>query len=296
MIKTFLLRLSLVLSFVCVLALTSCDQPKPEPMVEPKDDKTVLLSVLARNKEHVLPTYLEHIDNLGYDKKLITVYINTNNNIDGTAEILENWAAKNQDNYKKIIVEKYDIKADLSVDPHAWDHQRCFVLGKIRERSLQQAVDNQTDYYFVIDCDNFVKPNTLRSLIAQDKPIIAPLLKPIPQEGDYYSNFHTSVNENGYFDEDPLYYEIFDGEKRGTFEVPLVHCTYLINSNVIDKLQYIDDQDQHEYVAFARSARENGVQQYISNSEDYGVLLHTNEDISLEEEAALMKELYPPKA
>ena len=48
----------------------------------------ILLAILARNKEHVLPDYLNCIYNQTYNKKLITIYINTNNNCDATEQIL----------------------------------------------------------------------------------------------------------------------------------------------------------------------------------------------------------------
>src|SRR3972149_7992888 len=65
----------------------------------------ILLTILARNKAHVLLKYLECIDNLDYNKKLIYIYINTNNNIDNTLEILQEWSKNNQHKYAKIDFE-----------------------------------------------------------------------------------------------------------------------------------------------------------------------------------------------
>lgn len=283
-----------LLTLSLLLGLTGCRDVNPisnDKSEQNSPNKTVLLSILARNKAHVLPKYLEKIDQLDYDKKLITVYINTNNNIDATPEILEQWVEKNGDQYANVIVEKYDIKTDLEVNPHDWSYKRCYVLGRIRDRSLQKALENNVDYYFVADCDNFIEPHTLKTLVNKDKPIIAPMLRAIPQEGDTYSNYYTAVNQDGYFEDDGEYLNILERNKKGTFEVPLVHCTYLINAKEIENLSYTDDSGQHEYVIFARSARENGVPQFVCNESNFGVLLHPDEQITLEEEAELVKNL-----
>jgi hypothetical protein len=41
---------------------------------------------------------------------------------------------------------------------------------------LQRAIDLGASYYFVVDCDNFVLPHTLKDLISAQKPIVGPLL------------------------------------------------------------------------------------------------------------------------
>src|SRR3989337_3845662 len=76
-----------------------------------QEDKTVLLAILARNKAHTLPYYLNYINNLDYNKKNISVYIHTNNNIDATAKILDEWASAHIAEYRYIdfIQEDYDI-------------------------------------------------------------------------------------------------------------------------------------------------------------------------------------------
>ena len=55
--------------------------------LEANEGEKVLIAILARNKAHLLPEYLDSIKNLEYDKKSIVIYINTNNNHDKTKEI-----------------------------------------------------------------------------------------------------------------------------------------------------------------------------------------------------------------
>ena len=46
---------------------------------------------------------------------------------------------------------------------------------------------------------------------------------------------------NGYYKDCDQYFWILNRWVRGLFEMPVVHCTYLIRRDVIDRLTYIDD-------------------------------------------------------
>jgi len=274
--KTFFLRLCfLLLSFSCAL------------QAEEAADKTVLLAVLAKNKAHVLPAYLRSIDNLDYDKKLITVYINTNNNQDSTKELLDAWVEKNGAQYRSIIMESHEVAGASITKPHEWTAERFKVLATIRNKSMQKALEANCDYYFVVDCDNFISPCTLKELIAKNKPIIAPMLRAVPEPCDAYSNYFCDISETGYYKDHPNYRKILYREMTGTFQVPVVHCTYLIQAPYINKLNYIDNTNDYEFVIFSRGAREKGIEQYICNEKDFGTLLHFySEEMTLAEEAA----------
>lgn len=247
-------------------------------------DKTVLLAILARNKEHTLPLYLRCIENLDYNKKLITLYINTNNNEDSTKELLEAWIRKKGHQYRSLIFENQEIRGLNQAKPHEWTKERLSILGFIRQRSLQKAEEALCDFYFVVDCDNFITPITLKTLVQKNKPIIAPMLKPVPEQDDYYSNFFCDVSQKGYYKHHPDYFPILYRQMVGTFKVPVVHCTYLIKTEYIDRLSYIDDTTHHEFVIFSRSARNNNVDQYICNEHDFGTLLHFHDNPTLQEE------------
>jgi hypothetical protein len=259
--------------------------------IEKKLDKTVLVAILARNKAHVLLKFLKCIEDLDYDKKLIGIYINTNNNIDNTTEILQNWMKKNENKYRFFVYENFNVKKKLSNDPHAWGPGRFKVLAKIRNKSLKKTKEFNCDYYFVVDCDNFINPCTLKELIKKNKPIIAPMLLPIPAKNSFYSNFFYAVTKSGYYKNDPAYYKIFSKSKKGTFKVPVVHCTYLIDSKYIDKLNYVDRTNHHEFIIFSKNARKNNVDQYICNEKIFGTLLKFNGQVTLEEEKKRFKKI-----
>ena len=44
---------------------------------------------------------------------------------------------------------------------------------------MRRALELDCDFYFVADVDNFIRPATLRELVALDLPIASPLLRSI---------------------------------------------------------------------------------------------------------------------
>jgi hypothetical protein len=273
--------------FIWLIASLPAEET-PTPSKDKAVDKKVFLTILARNKAHVLPKYLRCIENLDYDKKLIVLYVHTNNNSDDTQKILEDWMKKHEKNYQLIIYEKDNFELDNST-PHEWSEQRLRILGELRNKSLRKAKANHADYYFVVDCDNFIAPFTLKDLMSKDKPIIAPMLRSIPEPGDVASNFFADIDEEGCYKDSPDYFPILERKKIGTFKVPVVHCTYLIKAQYLDKLTYTDGTDDYEFLVFSDSARDNGIDQYICNEKEFGTNLNFFKKLTLEEERERVK-------
>jgi len=172
---------------------------------EPK----VLIAVLAKNKAHTLPDYLTCIENQTYPKDRIVVYIRTNNNSDNTEEVLTAWINKNRHLYKNIDFDNTEISGVKETNPHEWGAERFNVLGNIRNESLKKTWDHECDYYFVIDCDNFIIPETLDHLINLRRPIVAPMLRGVPTPGDSYTNFFGACNQWGFYAHSNLFWEVF---------------------------------------------------------------------------------------
>jgi len=255
-----------------VLLVTS-QKPKKTVFVHADPETArVFIAIIARNHEHVLPTYLDCIDKLDYNKKNISVYITTYNNIDKTEEFLTQWADAHKNEYESVEVKSHVVNALGSADPHEWTPRKRKALAKIKSESLQKAIEKNTDFYFAVNCDNYIAPQTLRVLIEKNRPIIAPMLT--SASNDLYSNFFCAVSSNGYFASHPDYERIVRKEKKGTFNVPVVHCTYLVRKDVFSQVSYIDGTDDFDFVIFARSARLNGIPQYICNEQKFGTILH----------------------
>ena len=236
-------------------------------------DKTVFIPILTRNHNNYLKHYLRCIDELDYPKDKIIIYINTNNNDDDSVRTLLDWTQRVHKDYKKVIFEHGDYSG-LNREM-GWQDQngrRLHIMSIIRQRSLDLCKTEKCDYFFPIDTDNWVEPITLKYLIGKNKPLIAPFLKDFA-ERTIYSNFFYAVNPWGFIgtDSNDESRKIWHRKQMcGTFEVPLVHCTYLLDCNYIDKVKYHDGSNQWEFITFANSARENEVKQYLCNERMFG--------------------------
>jgi hypothetical protein len=232
----------------------------------------VLVAILAKEKEDELPLYLDCIQNLNYSKSRIFIYIRTNNNTDQTEVILNEWVAKNRHLYAGIEFDGEPVEQKVEIyKSHEWNPKRFKVLSKIREESLLKAIEQNCDFYFTADVDNFIIPQTLCDLVNLNLPIVAPLLKTMVPRARY-SNFHEKISSNGYFKDSENYDNILNQILVGIIEVPVVHCTYLIRSDLIPKLTYSDSSNRHEYVIFSDAARKEKIPQYIDNRKLYGYI------------------------
>lgn len=259
---------------------------------------TVLIAIIARNKGHFLPLYLDGITNLDYPKNSIHIYIDTNNNNDNTEALLKEWARVNDGQYASIHFNIHQAPELANDDgrPHSWNETRTGVLSKIREASLRYSELLNVDYYFTADCDNIVSPHTLKHLIAQDKPFIAPMLESYPYPYSLATTFLDLENPNdlsGLYTfiktetkvGTPHFFDIRFRKKIGTFSVAIIHATYLIRKDVISKLSYIDPEDKikWEYITLCVSAIKNNIDRYVCNERLFGV--HCQWDgLTLEEE------------
>jgi len=255
-------------------------------MIQPN----VFLALLVKQKEAVLPLFLESLNNWDYPKENIFIYIRTNNNTDNTKQLLEEWIEEYGDKYKGLIYNSEDVPEKVEkYDVHFWNGERFRVLGKIRQESMNQALLTDCEYYFVVDIDNFLFPETLKELVKLDLPIVAPFLRyavafgenadtPIEaakREGHmsrYYSNYHDKVDDFGSIIAEDIYYKILNQEIKGLIECMCVHCTYLIKREYLSELNYLEQSDRWEYMVFSNSARDKGITQYLDNRTIYGVL------------------------
>lgn len=237
-----------------------------------KTEDYVTIAILVKDKAHLLPLFLQLIENQTYPSSKIKLYIRTNNNRDHTVEMLTKWIEKVRDRYSEIYFDSSDVVEPVQeYAPHEWNSMRFSVLGRIRKESVEWAREKGT-HYFVVDCDNFIIPETIEALINTGLPVVGPLLRRLDDPSSMYANFHLSTDDNGYFANSRQYTEIFYRVFKGLIEVDVIHCTYLIRWEFLDKVEYLDDSSRHEYVIFSDVLRKAGIPQYLDNRIDYGSL------------------------
>jgi hypothetical protein len=245
----------------------------------------ITIAILAKDKAHTLDLYLSCIENQTWPQSQTNLYIRTNNNNDNTAQILRDWIARVGNKYAQIYFDDTNVAEPVqNFGQHEWNYTRFKVLGKIRQDSVNWAYENNS-HYFVADCDNFIFPDTIERLFNTNVPIVAPMLRCCAS--DIYSNYHFAIDENGYWGPGQMYYTLLHQEVRGIIEVSVVHCTYLIRHEVLNKIYYDDASERHEYVIFSDSARKQNIPQYLDNRKHYGYISFAETSEELKKEAFL---------
>lgn len=240
----------------------------------------VTIAILAKDKAHTLPLYLKCIEKQTWPKERTNLYIRTNNNNDNTASILKEWVEKVGNQYAEVFFDDSDLNVPLqNYKQHEWNKTRFKALGKIRKDSIDWAYNHQS-HYFVADCDNFIKEDTIQALYGTQLSIVAPFLL----TKTLYSNYHAAVDKHGYFAETPFYKNILYQEVKGLIDVPVVHCTYFIGYEVLDEMSYDDNSNRYEYVIFSDNARKKKIPQYIDNREVYGYITFAETEEELNKE------------
>lgn len=246
------------------------------------DRDMVTIAILAKDKAHALPLYLDLIEKQTYPAAKIKLYIRTNNNNDNTAAVLEQWIEKVRDRYSEIYYDASDVVEPVQdYSPHAWNPLKLQVLTRLRQESVEWAKAKGT-HYFVVDCDNFILPETLEVLFNTGLPVIGPFLRNCDNPLSCYSNYHFLADENGYYKHSDFYFHIFNQTVKGLIEVEVIHCTYLVRHEVLNTVSYIDGSGRYDYVIFSDTLRKAGISQYIDNRRVYGKLTFcdTEEELS----------------
>jgi len=239
--------------------------------------KSIVVSVLAKDKGYCLSFYLNCLLKQTFNKKHIHLYIRTNDNKDNTADILESFISKHGNKYASVHYDSSSIDDKIkSYKEHEWNSQRFNVLSKIRQESIDYAIKLNA-HYFVSDCDNFIAKNVIESLYNdRSLGVIGPMLH--KTKSAYYSNFHNVVDSDGYFQGNEMYYKILDRSVKGKIQVDVIHCTYFIDNRLLSSVSYDDGSNRHEYVVFSDNLRKIGVNQYLDNSKFYGFLFLENNE------------------
>lgn len=244
----------------------------------------VLIAILAKDKGHCFPEYLSSLYNQTYPRNKIHLYIRTNNNKDDTQQKLQNFVRAVGHEYASVYFDNSEVNERVQeYNPHEWNALRFSVLGNIRQKSVEYAMQRGL-HYFVADCDNFIRPNTLLELLQSNLPVVGPLLHCYAPDKYMYINCHHCADPNGYFKQCDEYFAIHNRSAVGAIKVDVIHCTYLIRHEVLKHVSYFDETSDYEYIRFSRNLRNSGVDQYILNSEVFGYMTFYDDRRGLEKE------------
>ncbi len=247
---------------------------------QPENIDHITIAILAKDMAHVLPLYLSCIEQQTWPKNKTYLYIRTNNNKDNTIDLLKAWMNQVGSQYAGIYFDDTDTKERVEkYGIHQWNSERFRVLGKIRQDSVTWAHEHKS-HYFVADCDNFIRPDTIEVLMNTNLPVIGPLLRRNDSNENYDcfehgpSTFHVLPPSAPQYwrPDNPLHTILVKQEMRGLIKVPIIHCTYLIRHEYLDQVSYDDNTGRWEFAIFSDTLNKQGIPQYVDTREVYGYL------------------------
>uniref|UniRef100_A0A2P2I1M3 Glycosyltransferase 25 family member-like n=1 Tax=Hirondellea gigas TaxID=1518452 RepID=A0A2P2I1M3_9CRUS len=240
---------------------------------------TVMVVLLARNKQHTLPYFLTLFERLDYPKHRMALYIRADHCQDKTIPILEVWLSNAGHQYHSLDVH-LDRNSSLypgEISPTDKGDSSYEGIIKLKETALQKARQTWTDYVWFLDVDVFItEPDLINILLEENVAIISPMIDSLGR----YSNFWGGMSEEYWYVRTDQYMDILDRKEKGCFLVPMIHSCVLVNLKVMetDLLTFNPDRMlQYELplddiIAFAISAREVSLEMTICNEDIYGYM------------------------
>ncbi|KAM4564296.1 multifunctional procollagen lysine hydroxylase and glycosyltransferase LH3 [Fundulus diaphanus] len=231
------------------------------PLTDVPDENVPLVHV-AVFIEHPTPfmeEFLERLTTLNYPKTRIRLFIH-NNVVYHERHIQRFW-----ERHRALFPDTVMVgpEEDLQED-------------KARTMAIEACKKNpECDYYFSIDSEvALTNPDTLRILIEENKPVIAPMLS---RHGKLWSNFWGALSPEGFYSRSEDYIEIVQGKRIGVWNVPYITQVYLIQGSVLrSKLAQVGlfvDEGMDPDMVFCRSFRDQGVFMFVSNRDEFGRLV-----------------------
>lgn len=138
--------------------------------------------------------------------------------------------------------------------------------------------DEKCDYFLSLDIEVVLKnENTLKILIEQNLPIVAPMITRI---GRLWSNFWGALSAEGYYARSEDYVDIVQGRRVGVWNVPYVSNVYLVKGNLL-RAELADEDLFGSHIldpdmTFCHNVRNKGIFMHVTNMHTFGRILSTD--------------------
>lgn len=219
----------------------------------------ILMGVFIEKPTPFIPEFLRRIMLQDYPKKHIDLLIH--NVVPYHTPQITDWLT---DEIKK----QFNSVTVLQPEDNLAEYQA-------RNQAIKICQDKKCDYLFVVDGTVVLKnKDTLKILIKQNKPILAPIMT---KEGKLWSNFWGATGEDGYYARSRDYLAIVQRERRGVWNVPFISSIYLVQKQALSKLNGAYGPDSLDPdMAMCKNLREQGIFMYATNLYIFGRLLETD--------------------
>jgi hypothetical protein len=243
----------------------------------------ILLCCPIKNRDWILPTYLQRVLDLDYPKELINIYWIINNSTDNSLPMLQQFKNEFSNVYESITIE---VCNDTSVpdDTRSVAVRREYTyhwLAKLRNKLVDKTLRLDCDFMFSTDSDILLKPETLYQLMSHDEHIVSSLVyngylhvpKGVPKDYSPIENAYRFPNILRFNEEEGIYKHVVSSRTRKPSACPIghlipVHFTgacILVSKEACSKARY-GYYKYGEDEAFCKSARDSGYNIYCDVS------------------------------
>ena len=155
----------------------------------------------------------------------------------------------------------FDPSEYASVTRYIGDHAQEYIVGKALALGAHACF---------MESRHQLEPYTIQTLLdSKEKGVLAPMLTSRTR----YSNYHTKVNTNGYYLEDPMYDDLLYKRVKGQIAVPVVNGIYFVHHKFLSQISYTDGTKRDSYVIMCDRLRQKGIRQYLDNRQHYGTII-----------------------
>ncbi|KAM9701202.1 multifunctional procollagen lysine hydroxylase and glycosyltransferase LH3-like isoform 1-T1 [Menidia menidia] len=227
-----------------------------------QDLPLVLLAVFIERPTPFMEEFLERLVTLNYPHSRIRLFIH-NNVVYHELHVTRFW-----ERHRSLFPDAVLVGPEENL-PEA--QARSMAVDACRK-------DPSCDYYFSLDSDvALTNPDTLRILIEENRPVIAPMLS---RHGKLWSNFWGALSPEGFYSRSEDYIEIVQGKRIGVWNVPYLTQSYVLRGALLrSRLQQVSlylDQGLDPDMVFCRSLRDQGVFMFVSNRDEFGRLVSSS--------------------
>ncbi|KAI1892559.1 hypothetical protein AGOR_G00134830 [Albula goreensis] len=241
---------------------TVCDEDqRPLSGLKESEYPLVVIGIFIQQPTPFVSVFFERLLNLKYPKDRLKLFI------------------YNQEPHHEKHVSSF-------LEDHGTEYQAVKVIGpeedmdSLASRNLGFDVcrqDRDCEYFFSVDVEVVLKnADTLKILIEQNRPIIAPMLT---RPGRLWTNFWGALSADGYYARSEDYVDIVQGRRVGVWNVPYISSVYLVKGSVLktdlsaSDLFYSETLDSD--MTFCHNVRNQGVFMYATNRHEFGRVLST---------------------
>lgn len=217
---------------------------------------TITIGCPIANRIYLIDKYLDGIQQLDYPKDKIKLYFLVNNCRDGTDIELKKFRDRNKHLYMDIVIEKYKMtfkKDERTANVREGIYRR---LAELRNYVLTKI---DTDYFFSVDSDIILSPNSLLELVKAKKDIIACIINNDQILRPYKK--YPEIRTNLLIDHNRQVTHYLNFPLNEIIEVGYTGAVYLMTNEVTKRVRY-DYSSLGEDIPFCATARQLGYKIY----------------------------------